>query len=350
MIKIDGSMMEGGGQLLRMATTYSSILSKPINVFNIRAKRKESGLKPQHLTTLKAAAIISGAKLSGALLGSTEITFEPSKIKGRNYRFNIGTAGSITLFLQCITPILLYADKSSKISIQGGTAVNWSPSLPFLEKVVYNALTSMGAHLDIKVEQHGFYPKGGGKIEQSTKPVKTLKPITLVESEIKKVKGISLSGRLPKHIAKRQANSARKILTSNGLESAIEYSALSPVPMSPGSLICLWVNENKIYLGTDNLGAKGKPAEKVGKEAANRLIEEIKTNAQVDRHTTDHLILPTSLADGTSILNTSQITLHTLTAIEVAKLFTEARFSVKGKIGEPGTIKIQGIKQKNQGK
>jgi RNA 3'-terminal phosphate cyclase (ATP) len=347
MIKIDGSLLEGGGQLLRMATTYSAVLSKPIKVINIRAKRKDPGLKPQHLTTLKAAAIISGAKLSGASLGSSEIIFKPNKIKGKDYRFNIGTAGSISLFLQCITPILLYADKPSNISVQGGTAVNWSPSLPFLENIVYNALHSMGANLRIRVDQHGFYPKGGGKITQSTKPVKSLRPLLPPEPEIKKVKGVSLCGRLPKHIAKRQANSAQKILNSNGIESAIEYYSVDSVPLSPGSLICLWVNGNKIYLGADRLGVKGKPAEKVGKEAAIRLLEEFKTNAQVDRHTTDHLILPTSLADGTSFFKTSQITLHTITAIEVAKLFTEARFTLKGKIGYSGTIEIQGMKLEN---
>jgi RNA 3'-terminal phosphate cyclase (ATP) len=348
MIKIDGSMMEGGGQLLRMATTYSAILSEPIKVINVRAKRREPGLKPQHLTTLKAAATICNAKMKGGALGSTEIIFEPKRIKGDVYNFNIGTAGSITLLLQCITPMLIYADKPSNITIQGGTAVNWSPSFSFLKNIIYQSLQSMGAKVNIRIEKHGFYPKGGGKITQTTYPSKNFKPIIPKEPKKNKIVGESLCGRLPKHIAKRQAQSAQSILEANKLESQITYGKIHPAPLSPGSLICLWVKGTNIYLGADKLGARGKPAEKVGAEVATRIIEEVNTKATVDRHTTDNLILPASLASGTSYLKTSKITLHTLTAIEVAKIFTETRFTVKGKINKPGTIKIQGIKLENR--
>lgn len=343
MIKIDGSMMEGGGQLLRMATSYSAILGEPIEVYNIRAKRKDPGLKPQHLTTLKAAAELSGAETKGAEIGSREITFRPNKIRGGNYEFDIGTAGSISLLLQCVNPILVYADRKSRISIKGGTAVNWSPPIPFLEHVVYPALKEMGALSHIEVIKHGFYPRGGGEISQVTEPVNVLSPLRVDEPSIRVINGISLCGALPEHVAIRQANSAEKKLNELRIKTRIKPIVAEPVSESPGSFVCLWAEGDDVYIGADSLGARGKPAETVGEEAAKRLIFEVRNKANLDQHTTDHMILPASLADGESIFKTSSITLHTLTAIEIAKLFTDAKFDVTGIEGQPGLIKIQGI-------
>jgi RNA 3'-terminal phosphate cyclase (ATP) len=156
-------MMEGGGQLLRNAIAYSAILDEPIQVINIRAKREPSGLKPQHLTTLKAAANICNAEISGLKLGSKDIKFFPGEISGGSYKFDIGTAGSISLLLQCLVPITTFANKKTELIIIGGTAVKWSPPIPFLEKIVYKFFKDMGMDIKIKLLRHGFYPKGGEK-------------------------------------------------------------------------------------------------------------------------------------------------------------------------------------------
>jgi RNA 3'-terminal phosphate cyclase (ATP) len=342
-LEIDGSLMEGGGQLLRMATSYSAVLGEPIKVYDIRAKRSDPGLKPQHLTTLKAVAEITSAELVGASLGSSEISFKPENIRGGNYSFDIGTAGSVSLLLQCIMPIMLFADKPSRIHIQGGTAVRWSPTIPFLEEVVYKALKSMGASLNVGVERQGFYPKGGGLVNQVTNPVISLNPLKLGDPDIKKIRGVSICGALPEHVALRQARSAEKRLNELRYKSMIKPIVAEPKPQSPGSLVFLWAEGENIFMGADSLGARGKPAEVVGDEAAVKMIREIRSGAHVDEHTADHLILPASLAGGESVFRTSLITLHSLTAIEVAKLFTDAEFTVTGREGEPGAIKVKGI-------
>ncbi len=343
MIDIDGSMMEGGGQVLRMATSYSAVLGEPIRVYNIRANRSQPGLKPQHLTTLRAAARISNAETRGDSIGSSEIVFKPGRIRGGDYSFDIGTAGSVSLMLQCLNPILFYADRGSSISIRGGTAVKWSPPLAFLKYVVYKSFQVMGGSLEIRVERHGFYPKGGGKIVQRTLPVDKLNPLNLENPAIKNINGVSLCGSLPRHVAERQADAAKEKLSELSMEVDIKRVVADPEPFGPGSFITLWAEGDDVYLGTDSLGARGKPAEKVGQEAAASLINEIRTGANLDQHTTDHMILPASLAEGESKFKTSNITLHTLTAIELAKEFTEARFVVNGEEGEPGVIRVCGI-------
>lgn len=300
MIQIDGSMMEGGGQPLRMATSYSAILNEPITVYNIRAKRRDPGLKPQHLTTLNTAAKITDAETSGAIIGSHEITFEPKSIRGGDYSIDIGTAGSISLLLQCINPILWYADTPSTLTINGGTAVNWSPPIPFLQHVVYKAFERMGVHTTLEVSRHGFYPKGGGQVNQRTQPVEALKPLSPKETSIKKINGISLCGALPEHVAVRQAASAKKCLNELRYKTNIKPIIAEPRPISPGSFVVLWCEGSDVFLGADSLGARGKPSEVVGDEAASKLINEVRSGAIFDRHTTDHMILPASLGDGVS--------------------------------------------------
>jgi RNA 3'-terminal phosphate cyclase (ATP) len=339
MITVDGSMMEGGGQLLRMATAYSAINCTPVKVENIRAGRSDPGLKPQHLATLRAAAEMCGARLTGDRPGSGEITFIPGAIRGGDYVFDIGTAGSVTLLLQCLAPIAAYAESPVRLVVTGGTAVKWSPPTPFLENVVWRAFNHMGFDLRLTVKRHGFYPKGGGEVVALINPVGPPRPLITAPSPTRVIRGLSLCGKLPAHVAVRQGKAAQDALKKAGYKPRIDVVALEgrDTPLSPGSLMCLW--SEAAYLGSCTLGERGKPAEAVGAEAAKSLIGYMKNGAHVDPHTADNLILPLSLAGGESTFTTSEVTLHTLTAIRLAETFTGSRFSVEGGEGGPTTVK-----------
>ena len=341
MISVDGSQMEGGGQLLRIATTYAGITNNPIRVFNIRGKRRNPGLRPQHLATLKAAARLCTGLLKGAEIGSIEIEFHPQGLRGGTHSFDIGTAGSISLMLQCLTPLLMFSPKPASLSIRGGTAVKWSPPIPFIQNIVNSATSVMGADLDISIGRHGFYPKGGGEVAVKSRPVISLSPFHPAPPGINKIKGISICGSLPSHVAERQAKSAERILARQGLSSDISVKTVKS--SSPGSVIILWTEGSGVFMGSDSLGDRGKPAEKVGSEAASSLIAQIQTGANVDKHTGDHLVLPCSLADGVSRFTVSELTMHTLSAIKMAMTFTDCPVDVDGKIGKPARIEIMGI-------
>jgi len=120
MIHLDGSFGEGGGQILRTALSLSLATGIPFQIENIRAGRKHAGLLRQHLTAVRAAAEIGEAEVDGAVLGSAALTFAPKTIRGGEYRFAIGTAGSATLVFQTILPALLRAETRSRVTIEGG--------------------------------------------------------------------------------------------------------------------------------------------------------------------------------------------------------------------------------------
>ncbi|MEM2450181.1 MAG: RNA 3'-terminal phosphate cyclase, partial [Candidatus Methanomethylicaceae archaeon] len=295
-LEIDGSYGEGGGQLLRSAIALSCITKKPIKVYNIRSKRSNPGLQHQHLTAIKAAVEITKAEVKGLSIGSTTIYFEPRKIQGGKYEFDIKTAGSITLVIQAILPILCFAENSSEVIIIGGTDVPWSPTIDYFKYVVIENLKKIGINAEIELIKRGHYPKGGGKVILKVNPVNEILPLSIINrGNILNIQGISHCTNLPAHVAIRQANAAINIL-KNEIKN-IEIKEERSEGLGPGSGIALWANiENSLRIGSDAIGAKGKSAEEVGKEAAIKLLEELKSEMAIDRHMGDMIILYMALA------------------------------------------------------
>ncbi len=352
-IVIDGSIGEGGGQILRTALALSAILGEAIKVVNIRAKRPRPGLQRQHLMSVHAIAQLSSAKVEGAKLGSKEITFTPSEIKGGKYFFDIGTAGSITLVLQALIPVAAYAESPVEVTIKGGTDVPWSPPIDYYRFVFSRILEKFGIKSEVILRKRGHYPRGGGEVRfRIDKPPGRLSSVTLDKrGEIIRIEGLSHAVRLPGHVAERQARSAidyiRRSLSKVPIFIEKEWYEASRDPhLGPGSGIVLWATTKYSILGGDSLGAKGKPAEKVGEEAAAKLIEDLSTNMALDRHASDMVLIYSSLACGSSIISGSRLTLHALTSIELIKtLIPKVRmvFLEGGKQDKPFVLRIDGI-------
>ena len=171
LLVIDGASGEGGGQILRSSISLSAVSCRPVRIHSIRAGRPKPGLQRQHLVALEAAASLSGGTLIGASLGALDVTFTPPLPPfpplRPSYVFDVGSAGSTTLVLQTLLPIILArlprgSTRTCALTITGGTHNPMAPSASFLEAVLAPALRSAGAHLRVSCERHGFYPAGGG--------------------------------------------------------------------------------------------------------------------------------------------------------------------------------------------
>jgi len=350
---IDGSFGEGGGQILRTTLALSALLGRPVRIVNIRAKRPRPGLQRQHLTSVKAVAEVAGARVDGLQLGSTEITFWPGRLRSGHFRFDIGTAGSITLVLQAVLPVLVYAPGRVEIEIRGGTDVPWSPPIDYVRFVLSRLLERMGYVFRIILRRRGHYPRGGGVVVvEVPQPPGQLEPARLdTAGPVKAFEGLSHAVRLPRHVAERQAKAARELITARypGLPVEIEIEWYEPgrdPHLGPGSGIVVWAFTGNSILGGDSIGAKGKPAEKVGREAAEKLLEDLATGKALDRHASDMLIPYAALACGESLLGGAKLTMHAWTNIEIVKrILPEARmeFVEGGEIGKPFTLRVQGV-------
>ena len=269
-IEIDGSYGEGGGQILRSSVALSALVMKPVHVFNIRAKRSNPGLRPQHVTAVRAVATISDALVKGLSIGSREIYFTPRRRAYGHFKFDVGTAGSISLVLQALLPAAAFAPGPCTFEIIGGTDVMRAPPIDYIRNVFLPWLRKMGYHVRIEVRRRGHYPRGGGHVISMTQPVKTLKPLTALErGKIVEIRGLSHCVKLPRHVAERQARSAEKVLKEAGFDNVkidLEWYPPGRDPhLGPGSAIVLWaITDKGFIIGADALGERGKRAEIVG--------------------------------------------------------------------------------------
>jgi RNA 3'-terminal phosphate cyclase (ATP) len=338
-VKIDGRYGEGGGQILRTALTLSALLNLPVRIDNIRGNRNKPGLRPQHLAAVNALATITRARVDGAEVDSTELLFEPKGVRGGNYSFHIGTAGSTGLVLQTLIPVLLFANTCSHVQISGGTHVPWSPPFHYLQSVFLPALKSMGGQADLELLTWGWYPKGGGVVRASVCPARHLKAIRyLHRGNLTDIHALSAASNLPLHIAERQREQALKRLAYLG----IMPNARIEDPPSPGqgTALFLAVQFEGSTAGFTSLGKRGKRAEAVADDACDLFIAFLDGGGVIDRHLADQLVLYMALADGYSTFIAESITEHLLTNIWVVEQFLQVTFTVEertGKIGVHGS-------------
>jgi RNA 3'-phosphate cyclase len=326
MILIDGS--EGWGQVLRTAIALSALTLKSVKIVNIRASRPKPGVMPQHLMGIKVAAEFCDAEVSGLEYGSMEVEFRPRKFDVKDKTIDIGTAGSIPLLLQTLTPLLAFANKKVTLEIIGGTAGLGSPTIEFTKYVTFPILNKFGLPLPkIEVLKQGFYPRGGGRVRITFEPVKLLTYINLTQpGKILGIKGISIAGGLPESVALRQAESAKQELKK--ISEDVEIKSEAVATYSQGTSITLWAETENSILGADNIGKKGVRAEEIGREAALELIKSIESKAALDKFMADQIIPFLALAHGKSSVTVEEITQHCVSNISVCEKILGCKFYV----------------------
>jgi RNA 3'-terminal phosphate cyclase (ATP) len=338
-VTIDGRYGEGGGQILRTALALSALFSVPLHIHHIRGNRKRPGLRQQHLTAVLALQRITGTEVHGAAVNSTELVFEPGEVKGGDYSFHIGTAGSTTLVLQTIIPVLLFAETPSHVHLVGGTHVPWSPSFHYLQTVFVPALKTMGGSVFLEIEKWGWYPKGGGAIRCTIDTTQGLCPIHLIDrGRLDRLHILSAVSNLPLSIAERQRDRALERTRHLGL---LPFARIEQAP-SPGqgTVLFLGAQFEGSRAGFTSLGARGKRAEAVADDTCDDLSRFLDSGGVVDRHLADQLALYMALAKGRSTMITEAVTDHLKTSIWVIEQFVPIAFDTDTDTGEIGVTGV----------
>jgi len=327
MMVVDGSQGEGGGQILRTAVALSAIIHEPVRVTNIRAGRPNPGLSPSHVTSIEAVASLCDARVDGLHQGSKEITFNPEELLGGDFRFDIGTAGSVSLVMQsCLLPALL-SRTSTRMVLTGGTNVRWSPPIDYMLDVHLPIIEKFGARCSANIVSRGFFPEGGGEVLLETSPTGQLSGRELCPAgKAMCIRGVAFSQNLPEHVATRMRHSAMKELVRF---ADVKLSTEHRVGRSTGTGMLLTAQCENGVLGASALGERGVRAETLGESCAEDLVETIDAGASVDEHMLDQILPYMALAKGGSSVLAEEVSEHARTNMLVIEQLLDRKFSMK---------------------
>jgi len=342
MITIDGGAKSGSGTIVRYSVALASLLATEIKIQNIRQRRDKPGLRAQHLKVIQACAEMCHGVVENAAVGSKEITYIPrERFNGGEYEWDIGTAGSTTMFAQALLPLACFAEKPSKFRLEGGLFQDFAPSAYHMKFVLLPLLKKMGIQAELEIIRPGYVPKGKGIIEIEVEPVEKLKPFNLIEQgKITSINGIALSSHLEeKKVSQRMAQECRKTLNAQGYKAEITeiYDESS---LQEGAALAIYADTSSgSVIGSDRAGRPGRRSESIGRYVAQNFMEDINTGATVDRYIADQLIIYAGLAEGTTRYSIPRITEHVETNLWLIEEFLGARTKISGNL----IIEIEGI-------
>jgi RNA 3'-terminal phosphate cyclase (ATP) len=339
-IVIDGAYGEGGGQIIRTSVSLAAITGKPVEIVNVRAKRSKPGLQAQHLTSVKAAAALCEAKLFGAELGSQWIRFEPQTLaNGGDWTFEVGTAGATGLVAQTVLMPMTQMNNSAQATVRGGTHVPTSPTADYIAQIYAPMINRMGGRIEIELHRAGFFPKGGGEVSLFATE-RPHQPIDLTErGRLKRLGVFVTTSQLPDHVAERGLEAFRKPLAGYGVPVQTTFQKLDSI--GAGAAVLLVAECENGVGGFVSIGERGKPMERVVQEAIRDFEKWFKSDAAVDSHLADQLVLPCALVAGESRWTTPELTEHLRTVLFVAQQFLPITYELTENADGSGLVSLR---------
>jgi RNA 3'-terminal phosphate cyclase (ATP) len=387
---IDGSVHEGGGQIVRNALALAACTAdRRLAVTAIRAGRPKPGLRPQHCAGLRlVAALSAGSTLGGCAVGSTDLAFTPGVLVAGPHAADAGTAGSTLLMAQAALPAALLAGRgagpppagpptpgqpscslTTTLDLRGGTDAAMAPPADYAALVLLPTLRRVaGVDVGLAILRRGFFPRGGGHVRLTARallPGQALAPLVLDRLPGDGVVAITITA---VHAGKVRGECVRAAAAS--LEAALGAAwgegglpavpATTITPLSPaaapgdgGSLTAVVTTRAGLVFGASApLTPKDDPAA-LGTRLGAELAEDCGGNgsssggdrppvASVDRWLADQLVIFAALAGGASRWTTARPpTPHARAAWAVAAAVTGARFTV-AEVGGGWTVRCEG--------
>jgi len=329
MIEIDGSVGEGGGQILRTSLALSMCTGRPFTLARIRARRAKPGLMRQHLTCVQAAATICGAAVQGAELGSGTLVFTPGAVKAGDYAFSVGTAGNCTLVLQTVWPALMLGNQSSRLRLSGGTHNPMAPPFHFLQRSYAPLLQRLGASSELSLRRLGFYPAGGGEIDVTLHPAAdSLRAFDLLDrGDLVESYAECLAPALPGAVVRRELDALGQALDWSPDQLRVPVVRQNE---GPGNALMATLAHEHVCEVFTQFGEKGVSSEQVAQAVAAEVRAYSASSAALGPHLADQWAPPLALAvwqrPGSAAYTCTELTNHATTNFDVIERFLPVSF------------------------
>lgn len=333
---IDGSQGEGGGQVVRTSVALAIVTGTPVRLENVRARRAKPGLMRQHLTSVRAAAAISDGVLAGAELGATAFEFAPGDVRGGDYEFTVGTAGSVALVLQTVLPALIAGRCAARVAVEGGSHAKMAPPFDFLDAAYGRVLRTAGVGFHVTLERYGFYPAGGGRIVCDVDATEGMKPVDLrLAHPFETLRAVATSCDLPDDVARRELDALRDAL---GETLPATYDVVRCTARSPGNTLHVLLEGSGAAEVFTVFGERGVRAEALGAALGAEVRAFLETGVPVGPHLADQLLVLSSVGAG-GAFRTVPLTLHSRTLLELIPRFLDVEIVTNERAD--GTVDVE---------
>jgi RNA 3'-terminal phosphate cyclase (ATP) len=314
MVEVDGALYSGSGTIVRQAVALSALTSRPVHIVNARQRRTKPGLRHQHVRAVEAIRELVNGAVEGCTEGSTELTFNPgASSETIKHYWDIGSAGSTTMLALAVLPVLAFSRLANEAVIEGGLFQDNAPTFFHLRHALLPTLNRIGVDADIEMVRPGYVPAGHGVIRLKTRPVQTpLRPLILKDrGDVEAVWGIALSSHLRERaVSQRLAETARRGLLEAGYSAAIE-EVYDESALQRGAALAVFADSTGgSRIGADRAGAPRRSSEAIGAYVVRQLLQDLATNATLDRYASDQVIIYAALAEGESRFRIPMMTSH----------------------------------------
>lgn len=315
--------------MVRTSVALSAITGTTTRLTRIRENRPTNGLSKQHTTAVNAIAQMTGSKMTGNYIGSSELLVEPGNKMVPEISMDIGTAGSISLVVQATLLAARNYTVPFTLNLKGGTNVMWAPPIDTYPMVLFPLMEKMGIHAKMDIIERGFYPIGGGSVKLSLEPIGKIKPLDLdTLGELKGIRGLCFVQHLSDRIGEDMMEACKKVFSPR-YDIDIDFARTEGTSRGAG-MVLVAEYENGI-LSSNVLSSKGHSPQQSGLDAASDLLQEMSAGSTIDIHTADQMLPYMAMAEGRSGFTVSRISKHLLSQMDTLESFLDVKFGVERK-------------------